>query len=33
MFLCAMADEEDEGFFSDLLNYRFEGNEDVGVII
>lgn len=28
--LCAMADEEDEGFFSDLLNYRFEGSEDVG---
>ena len=28
--LCAMADEEDEGFFADLLNYRFEGNEDVG---
>ena len=25
--LCAMADEEDEGFFSDLLNYRFEGME------
>lgn len=28
--LCAMANEEDEGFFADLLNYRFEGNEDVG---
>jgi uncharacterized cofD-like protein len=28
--LCAMADEEDEGFFADLLNYRFEGSKDVG---
>lgn len=28
--LCAMADEEDEGFFSDLLNYRFEGSKDIG---
>lgn len=25
-----MANEEDESFFADLLNYRFEGNEDVG---
>ena len=28
--LCAMSQEEDEHLFSDLLNYRFEGDEDVG---
>lgn len=28
--MAAMADEGDETFFSDLLNYRFEGDEDVG---
>ncbi len=28
--LTAMAQEEDEHLFSDLMNYRFEGDEDVG---
>lgn len=28
--LCAMADEEDNSLFSNLMNYRFSGSEDVG---
>lgn len=28
--LCAMANDEDETLFRDLMNYRFEGDEDVG---
>ncbi len=28
--LTAMAPDEDEHFFADLMNYRFQGNEDVG---
>ncbi|MCF0106900.1 MAG: YvcK family protein, partial [Holdemanella sp.] len=28
--LCAMSLDEDEHLFSDLMNYRFEGNEDIG---
>lgn len=28
--LCAMAQDEDEHLFADLMNFRFEGSEDVG---
>ncbi|EOS60984.1 hypothetical protein C815_00710 [Firmicutes bacterium M10-2] len=28
--LCAMSLEENETLFTDLMNYRFEGNEDIG---
>ena len=28
--LCAMSLEENESLFTDLMNYRFEGEEDIG---
>ncbi len=28
--LCAMAQDDDDHLFSDLMNYRFEGKEDIG---
>ncbi|MBP3871067.1 MAG: uridine diphosphate-N-acetylglucosamine-binding protein YvcK [Faecalicoccus sp.] len=28
--LCAMAQDDDDHLFSDLMNYRFEGSEDIG---
>lgn len=28
--LCAMADDQDETLFRDLMNYRFEGSKDIG---
>ena len=28
--LCAMAEDDSEAFFTQLMNYRFSGNEDVG---
>lgn len=28
--LCAMANDDEDHLFSDLMNYRFSGSEDIG---